>query len=248
MSDWPVNQGPTHFWRELGKTVAAFGYLEHVLASTCYALLATPERARLLLEAGDEEAISRWVKRLLRSQVDPMHGLTLELDRVLTEDGRVPHTVRQDLVARLKELRPWRNALCHGAWLSVDADGSGHLEHIYLYEGLPAGFEPDVAVKDLIDVRARTVDITSRIAEAASVAGPADTYVAGKGFARIIALPRQYEPRSVPPEQDCDRPAQPLSPSSSLRARNPPQGSGVLCQVVRGASKSSACRRVPNAR
>lgn len=43
--DWPVNQGPAVFWQELGKTVAAFGYLEHVLASTCYALLATGERA-----------------------------------------------------------------------------------------------------------------------------------------------------------------------------------------------------------
>ena len=42
--DWPVNQGPAVFWQELGKTVAAFGYLEHILASTCYALLATGER------------------------------------------------------------------------------------------------------------------------------------------------------------------------------------------------------------
>ena len=33
--DWPVNQGPAVFWQELGKTVAAFGYLEHNLASTC---------------------------------------------------------------------------------------------------------------------------------------------------------------------------------------------------------------------
>lgn len=29
--DWPVNQGPAVFWQELGKTVAAFGYLEHIL-------------------------------------------------------------------------------------------------------------------------------------------------------------------------------------------------------------------------
>ena len=99
-ADWPVNQGISVFWQELGKTVAAFGYLEYILASTCYALLATAQRATVLLDANDDEALSQWYNRVLRSQVDSMHGLTLELDRVLSEDHRVPHTVREDLIAR----------------------------------------------------------------------------------------------------------------------------------------------------
>ena len=44
-ADWPVNQGAPVFWQELGKTVAAFGYLEHVLASTCYALLTNSRKS-----------------------------------------------------------------------------------------------------------------------------------------------------------------------------------------------------------
>ena len=200
-ADWPVNQGPAFFWQELGKTIAAFGYLERILASTCYALLASPERARVFLDAHDEEATSRWVRRILRSQVDPMHGLTSELDRVLREAGRVPHTVREDLVSELSELRPWRNALCHGAWLSIDEDGSGHLEHLYLEDGVPVAFEPRFTLKNLSDVRARTVNITFRVAEAASVAGPADTYVAGAGYALATAMRRMYEPRHAPPER-----------------------------------------------
>ena len=200
--DWPVNQGPAVFWQELGKTVAAFGYLEHILASTCYAFLATGERAAALLEADDNAALSEWWKRLLSSQTDSMHRLTRELDRVLDEAGLVPRAVREDLVARLDELRPWRNALCHGAWLGVAEDGSAHLEHVYRYEGLPAGFERNVDVKRLSDIRARTVDITIRIAEAASVVGPAYTHMGGAGYALATVMPRMYEPRSAPPEPE----------------------------------------------
>ena len=192
-ADWPVNQGPAVFWQELGKTIAAFGYLERTLASTCYALLATPENARVFLDEHDEEATTRWVKRIVQSQVDPMHGLTSEFDRVLREAGRVPHTVREDLVSELRELRPWRNALCHGAWLSVDEAGSGHLEHLYLEDGVPVAFEPKLALQDLSDVRARTVDVTFRIAEAASIAS------AGLPLA---AMPRKYVPRNGPPEPE----------------------------------------------
>lgn len=200
--DWPVNQGPAVFWQELGKTVAAFGYLEHILASTCYALLATGEKAWALLEADDHEAMRRWKERLVGSQTDSLYRLTCQLAKVLTESGAVSRAVREDLVARLDELRPWRNALCHGAWLSVDEDGSARLEHVYRDEGLPAGFERDVDVKRLSDVRARTVDVTIRIAEAASVAGPAYTHMGGVGYALATVMPRMYEPRSSPPEPD----------------------------------------------
>ena len=201
--DWPVNQGPAEFWQELGKTVAAFGYLEHILASTCYALLATGERAIALLEADDHAAMRQWTRRLLRSQTDSLRPLTVELGRVLDEAGLVPRAVRQDLVARLNELRPWRNALCHGAWLSVAEDGSARLEHLYRDdEDIPVAFERNVDVKRLSDIRARTVDVTIRIAEAASVAGPAYTHMGGAGYALATVMPRMYAPRNSPPEPD----------------------------------------------
>ena len=202
--DWPVNQGSADFWQELGKTVAAFGYLEHIMASTCDALLSTGERAVALLEANDDAALSEWWKRILRSQTDGMHPLTRELDRVLDEAGLVPHAVREDLVARLNELRPWRNALCHGAWLGVAENGSVSLHHLYRdNEGIPFAFdERTVDVKRLSDIRARTVDVTIRIAEAASVAGPAYTHMGGAGYALATVMPRMYEPHNAPPEPD----------------------------------------------
>ena len=192
-ADWPVNQGTPVFWQELGKAVAAFGYLERILAKTCYVVLATSERAASLPDAGDE-AVSRWYKRLMRSQTDSLRGLTDELGRVLAENGRVPHAVREDLAKQLEELRPWRNALCHGAWLDFNNnDGSGRLYHLYKYDGLPTAFPPVVTLNNLLEIRARAVDITLRVAEAASVAGA--------GFALAAAMPRKYEPRNSPPDR-----------------------------------------------
>ena len=184
--DWPVNQGAPAFWQELGKTVAAFGYLEHVLARTCYALLATSGRTAGLQDAGDE-AVARWYKRLMRSQTDGLRGLTDELGRALAEDGRVPLAVREDLVERLEDLRPWRNALCHGAWLDFANDSnSGTLHHLYRHDGMPATFPPVITLNDLSEIRARAADTTFRVAEAASVAGA--------GFALAAAMPREFEP------------------------------------------------------
>lgn len=190
--DWPVNQGPAVFWQELGKTVATFGQLEHTLALTCYTLLATGERAAEVRDAGDE-AFAQWYERIERSQTDSMHRLTGELKNVLTEAGVVPHAVREDLVARLNELRPWRNALCHGAWFSVDKDGSASFHHMYRHQGVPVRFPPVVTLKDLSDIRARTVDVIFQVTEAASVAGA--------GFA-LTVMPRMYEPRNTPSEPE----------------------------------------------
>ena len=143
----------------------------------------------------------RWTKRLLRSQTDSMRPLTRDLGRLLEEVGLVPRTVREDLVARLDNLRPGRSALCHGAWLSIAEDSSAGLEHLYRDDGdLPVAFKRNVDVKDLSDVRARTVDITIRIAETASIAGPAYTHMGGAGYALATVMPRMYEPRNAPPE------------------------------------------------
>ena len=188
---WPVNQDAPEFWQELGKTIAAFGYLEHILTKTCYALLTTAEKAADLVD-GSEDALSRWYERIVRSQTDSLHGLTRELERLLGEDPRIPCALRENLVARLNELRPWRNALCHGAWLQVDGTGSGSLHHMYKHEGLAFAFQPNFTLKDFSDIRDRTADVTIRVAEVASITGA--------GFALAAVMPRRYEPRNAPPE------------------------------------------------
>ena len=199
-TDWPVNQGPAIFWQEFGKTIAAFGYLERILASTCFALLFTPEKAFAFVHAGHQTATSQWVKGIMKSQVNPMGALTCKLNRGLREDGRVPHTVRENLISKLSELLPWRNALCHGAWISIDKDGSGHLEHPHLEEGVPVSDEQIFTLNNLSDLRARTVDITFRIAEIASITRPATILLPGAGYELAPTMPRMYKPQHAQPE------------------------------------------------
>lgn len=202
-TDWPVHPGLDVFWQELGRTVAAFGHLEHMLGSTCLAHVATVEKARPFMDGSNHDAAVKWNTRLRESRLDTMHQLTRELDKLLREAGRVPHAVREGLVADLGELRPWRNALCHGAWLDVDEDGCGHLEHVYPDpdDRWPVAFVPrEITPKDLAGVRARTVDVTIRVAEAASVSGPPDTGLAGHGYTLAVGMPRMHAPRSAADE------------------------------------------------
>ena len=121
-----------------------------------------------------------------------MHVLTGRLGELLKKDGRVPHAVRTDLRRQLDELRPWRNALCHGAWLGVDSDGSGILSHYYKKAKRVVQFQPRVTLKDLADLRARIVDATIRVAEVSGVAGSNSVLAA--------VMPRKYQPRNAPPE------------------------------------------------
>ena len=39
-AEWPLSRDTSTFWEELGRTVAAFGYLENELTSACYTLSA----------------------------------------------------------------------------------------------------------------------------------------------------------------------------------------------------------------
>ena len=121
-------------------------------------------------------------------RADSMFDLTDRFDELLREDGRVPHTVRRELRARLDELRTWRNALCHGAWFGFSRDGAGVLSHYYREGKRIVQFPAMVTRKELTALRARIVDATIRVVEASSVAG--------SGSALAVVLARQFEPRN----------------------------------------------------
>ena len=134
------------------------------------------------------EAYLKWYAKLEASQTDTLLVVTERFGKILKKDGWVPRTVRADLRRRLDELRPWRNALCHGAWLSFSGDGAGVLSHYYSEGERIVQFQPRVTVKDLADLRVRIVDATIRIIEVSSVAG--------SNSALAVVLRRQFEPRN----------------------------------------------------
>ena len=168
--DWPVSGDYPTFWLELGKTVAAFGYLENELTSACYALT-TPPADFSDLQPDQIEAHLKWYAKVDGYRTDAMFALVKRYDELLRKDGRVPHTVRTELYGRLDELRTWRNALCHGAWFGFSGDGAGYLSHYYREGERVVQFPPTVTLQSLADLRGRIVDATIRVVETSSVAG-----------------------------------------------------------------------------
>lgn len=167
------------------------------MATSCYELSVAPESARRAAAAGDEEFL-KWYAGLQQSWTDSLHALANKFCHVLKENDAIPHHVVEDLIDRLEDLRHWRNALCHGAWLGSFGDGSGVLHHCYRPEHAnkspipqnPPRFKAKISLQDLADVRARTVEATIRVAEAASMAG------AGSA---LTVLPREPEIRQPGP-------------------------------------------------
>ena len=117
-ADWPLSRDKPAFWEELGKTVAAFGYLENELVSACYSLTAPPANPNDL-RPEQVAAYLKWYAEVEAFRGDAMYALTEWFGKLLKEDGRVPHTVLTGLSSRLAELRHWLNALCHGAWFGL---------------------------------------------------------------------------------------------------------------------------------
>ena len=140
------------------------------MTSACYSSTLPPARLDNI-RPEEIETYLKWYVRVETFRTDAMDVLTSRFGKLLKKNGRVPHAVRTALRRRLDELRPWRNALCHAAWLGLDADGSGVLDHYYMEDKRVMRFQSRVTLKNSADLRARIVDATIRVAEASCVAG-----------------------------------------------------------------------------
>ena len=165
---WPTHEGAPVFWEEIGRTVAAFGFLEDVLARAYFALTATREYA-IIDEA--EAAFPGWPKNLERSLTDTLASLTAKIGEAFENDDRVLPAVGSAIVGRLCELRIWRNALCHGAWVQFEADGSARLRHFRKTEAGPEMLDTCLSLEDIVNIRAETVDITILVRNTVTQAG-----------------------------------------------------------------------------
>ena len=156
-AEWPTHRGTPAFWEELGRTVAAFGFLEDTLARACFALTATREYA----DSGEAEAaFPKWRTKLERSLTDTLASLTSKIGEAFENDDRVPADVGSDIVRRLHKLAVWRNALCHGAWVRFDADGSAWLRYFRRTGDGPEALDRSLSSEEIASIRAGAVDVT----------------------------------------------------------------------------------------
>ena len=88
-ADWPLPRDTSTFWEELGRTVAAFGYLENELTSACYTLTALLADFSHL-QPDQIEAHLEWYAKVEGYRADAMFDLIDRFDGLLREDGRVP--------------------------------------------------------------------------------------------------------------------------------------------------------------
>ncbi len=165
---WPTHKGSPAFREELGRTVAAFGFLEDTLARAFFALTATCEYA----DSGEAEAaFPKWRTKLERSLTDTLASLTSKIDKAFENDDRVPADVGSDIVRRLRELAVWRNALCHGAWVQFDADGSAWLRYFQRTGDGPEALGRSLSSEEIASIRAGAVDVTICLVDVVAYTG-----------------------------------------------------------------------------
>ena len=165
---WPTNRGSSAFWEQLGRTVATFSHLEDMMARAWFGLTATHEFEDM---EQAEAAFPEWEKALKESLTDSLHSLTKKLTKAFHDDNRVPDERAGACLARLDEVRVWRNALCHGAWQGFREDGSVGLRHFRRGDEGPESLENPLNVETLSSIRAATVDLTADLVDILSAAG-----------------------------------------------------------------------------
>lgn len=166
--NWPTNAGSPAFWEELGRTVAAFTHLEDMLARAFFGL--TGSRPYANMEEASA-AFPQWEEELEETLTDSLRALTAKLGKAFKDDERVPDEVADAFLARLNELRVWRNALCHGAWQGFAPDGSTSLRHFRKAPGGPELLENRLTVDDICSIRAETVALTVDVVDIVSALG-----------------------------------------------------------------------------
>ena len=165
---WPTNGGSSAFWEQLGRTVATFSHLEDMMARAWFGLTATREFEDM---EQAEAAFPKWEKTLKESLTDSLHSLTKKLKKAFGDDDRVPDEIAGAYLARLDELRVWRNALCHGAWQGFEDDGSVGLRHFRRGDEGSESLENRLSAETLSSIRAVTVDLTADLVDILSAAG-----------------------------------------------------------------------------
>ena len=186
LKDWPTNPGEAAFWEELGRTVAAFTFLEDTLARAYFALTAT----RTFDDIDQAKAaFSEWEKDLKQALTDSLHALTSKIEKAFDDDDRVPRDIAAGILARLNELRVWRNAFSHGAWEHFATDGSAHIRHFRKGPNGPEQLEDRLTLETIFSIRAGTTELTVDIVNAVLAAGVSFPGTALPGIDPTVATP-----------------------------------------------------------
>ncbi len=117
---WPTHRHKPEFWEMLGRTIGSFGFLEEVLARAIYVISgakAIPNKENI------DEEFEAWVKYLVKALSDPLAGLIDKYEESLKNNSSFSVRNLEELIKGLKELKVWRNILCHASWKQPNLKG-----------------------------------------------------------------------------------------------------------------------------
>lgn len=117
---WPTHEHEPSFWEALGRAIATAGLLEEFLAKAIFVI--TGNKAVTNIENAESE-VEQWAKYLKRTVSDPLGQLINKLEESLKESEKFSVENFDELLRQLRELRDWRDILCHCSWRPPDAEG-----------------------------------------------------------------------------------------------------------------------------
>ena len=161
--DWPTHNGSTEFWKELGRTVATFGFLENFMRR---ALFATVWSRRCNFSSVEEAKakVRETEEKSRRSLTASFHRLIEELAQELQGDPRFPQEESAEIVRQLKDIKLYRNVICHAAWVNFDSNCSAHPVYCQRAGNEVEAFDGPMSVKEMADIRDVAADIASWLA------------------------------------------------------------------------------------
>jgi hypothetical protein len=116
---YPTHMQIPQFWEELGRTVAAYGFLEEMLGKAIFALTGKKE----FDPNGDPDAFGEWIKTLERAITDQLGGLIITYEKALADNEMTRDADYTGLITELKKAKDIRNVLCHCSWGKPDDHG-----------------------------------------------------------------------------------------------------------------------------
>ena len=118
--DWPTSYHEAHFWEALGRAIATISFLEETLKKTIYVITGAQKVSG---DDSHEEEFEAWTKSLKIAISDPLNPLIKKYEQAVVKDKRFSVNNLESFLAELRELKEWRNILCHGSWRPPNEDG-----------------------------------------------------------------------------------------------------------------------------
>lgn len=146
---YPTHVHDAEFWESLGRSVAAFGFLEEILAKAIYALTGTRE----VNEQDAEDELNKWMAKLERSLSDQLGGLIDTYGKAAREHPSLKIDNIDELVEDLRSASRIRNVICHGSWRKPNENGQSKPFFVNRQQEI---FDTDVGVDFLNQLREHT--------------------------------------------------------------------------------------------